>query len=86
MAFAPDGKWLATGGYDGSVQLWDTATGKVTTTLIGHHQRIGSLAFAPDSRTLASGAADGTVKWWNVPATGACRDRVDSGRCQAALT
>ncbi len=70
MAFAPDGKWLATGGYDGSVQLWETATGKVTTTLIGHHQRIGSLAFAPDSHTLASGAADGTVKWWNVPAAG----------------
>ncbi len=71
LAFSPDGKWLAVGGFDGSVQLWDTAAGKVTTTLTGHHQRIGSLAFAPDSRTLASGAADGTVKWWNVPATAA---------------
>ncbi len=71
LAYSPDGKWLAAGGFDGSVQLWETATGKLAAALTGHHQRIGSLAFAPDSKTLASGAADGTVKWWNVPATGA---------------
>lgn len=69
--FSPDGKWLAAGGYDGSVQLWDTTTGKVTSTLIGHHDKIGSLAFAPDGKTLVSGAADGTVKWWDVPVAAA---------------
>ncbi len=69
LAYSPDGQWLASGGFDGSVQLWETATGKVAATLTGHHQSIGSLAFAPDSKTLASSAADGTVKWWNVPET-----------------
>ena len=42
LALSPDGRWLATGGYDGSVQLREIATGKLAATLTGHHQRIGA--------------------------------------------
>ena len=36
VAIAPDGTWLATGGGDGTVRIWDPATGQQRATLTGH--------------------------------------------------
>src|SRR5204863_163015 len=65
-----DGTVVASGGYrDGSVRLWDAATGKVVRTLKTPHQIVYSVAFAPDGRTLAAAGMGGTVTLWD-PATG----------------
>jgi WD40 repeat protein len=69
VAFAPDGKTLASGSWDKTIKFWDTATGKELATLRGHNRRVWSLAFSPDGKLLASGSADGIVKLWDV-ATG----------------
>ncbi|MFI0734531.1 hypothetical protein ACH4S9_36895 [Streptomyces sp. NPDC021225] len=53
VAFAPDGRTLATGGEDGTVLLRDAATGRVRDTLTGHVGQVTSVAFSPDGRTLA---------------------------------
>jgi WD40 repeat protein len=70
VAFSPDGKLLATTGYDRLVKLWDVSTGKEVRTLKDHSDAVYGLAFSPDGKYLATGAADRAVKLWDV-ATGA---------------
>jgi WD40 repeat protein len=69
LAFSPDGKLLATCGYDRLIKLWDTATGKEARTLKDHSDSVYGVAFSPDGKLLVSGAADRAVKVWDV-ATG----------------
>jgi Tol biopolymer transport system component len=69
VAYSPDGRVLATGGSDGTINLWDVATGRRSRTLSGHMGRVKGIAFSPDGRTLASGSWDKTVRLWDL-ATG----------------
>ena len=69
IAVSPDGKQLATGGYDQKIKLWDLATGRETSTIKGHNGSINALAYRPDGKVLASASSDRTVKLW-TPATG----------------
>jgi len=66
VAFSPDGKTLAMASREGSVLLWDVASGKLLETLKGHSSAVSAVVFSPDGRTLASGGSDQTVRLWNV--------------------
>ena len=57
VAFAPDGKHLAVGGYR-AVTLWDVATGKPTAALTGLTGPVQALAFRPDGVQLAIGSGN----------------------------
>ena len=63
---SPDGKVLATCGYDKKIELWDAVTGKQVRTLEGHTGAVYDVAFSPDSRFLVSASADDTCKVWRV--------------------
>ncbi len=86
VALSPDGKRLAAGSgtYDetkqrflsGEVTIWNSQTGEVLATLMGHKWPVVDLAFSPDSSQLVSCGSNliesenyGTqceVKVWNV--------------------
>jgi RNA polymerase sigma factor (sigma-70 family) len=65
VAFAPDGRTLATASANGLIRLWEVATWKVRAEFRGHRDRITALAFAPDGR-LFTGGLDTTVLGWDV--------------------
>jgi hypothetical protein len=80
LAFSPDGKTLATAGYDRLIHLWDVpdfsgepVKGTKKTgprlTLKDHSDAVYGLSFHPDGKLLASAGADRAVKVWDA-ATG----------------
>src|SRR5262245_33006788 len=64
--YSPDGKTLASAGYDKLIRLWDAATGTELRQLRGHYGPVSSVAFSPDGKWLASGSWDMTVRVWDV--------------------
>ncbi|MFQ5935809.1 MAG: protein kinase, partial [Acidiferrobacterales bacterium] len=69
IAFSPDGKTLASAGYDKTIRLWNVTTGASRRVLRGHGRSINSVAYSADGKWLASAADDATVRLWNA-ATG----------------
>jgi WD40 repeat protein len=68
VAFASDGKLLATGEAGGVLKLRDPATGKVRRTLGRHGKGVNRVVFAPDGKTLLSVGHDSRIRLWDVTA------------------
>ena len=71
VAFSPGGELLASGGADGTVRLWNPATGRAVKILHASAQTtarwgVRAVAFSPDGKLLASAGGDGTVRLWRV--------------------
>jgi WD40 repeat protein len=72
VAWDPDGRRLATVGFDQTVRIWDAARGKEMAKLVGHTAPVMTVGWSRDGLRLASAGRDQTVRIWSVTA----------GRCE----
>ncbi|KAF8536493.1 chromatin associated protein [Trichophaea hybrida] len=66
VCFSPDGTYLATGGEDWQIKVWNIASRSIRHTLNGHESDIYSLDFSRNSRHIVSGSRDRTVRVWDI--------------------
>src|SRR5262249_39211561 len=59
LALTPDGKKLVSGSWDGTVRVWDAATGESLAVLEGHESRVNAVAVSRDGQRAASAGGGG---------------------------
>lgn len=66
VPWSPDGKRIASGSWDGTVQVWDAFTGDHVYTYRGHSKAVNAVTWSPNGKHLASGSEDQTVQVWDA--------------------
>src|SRR5579885_1098085 len=66
LSWSHDGRHIASGGSDKTVQVWDTLTGRRSFIYSNRSATVNTVAWSPDNRLLAFGSNDKTVQIWNV--------------------
>jgi WD40 repeat protein len=69
LAFHPDGSWLASGGRDGLLRIWDVDKQDLILEAEAHKKGVNAVAFSPDGRVLATAGNDAVARLWD-PVTG----------------
>ena len=64
-AYSPDGKQIVSASFDGTIRLWDAATG-AQLHVLDAEESVWSVAFSPDGKEILSGSESGTVSLWDA--------------------
>ncbi|KAJ0402816.1 hypothetical protein P43SY_007358 [Pythium insidiosum] len=66
LRVSPSGRYLATGGEDCTVKVYDLRTMALVAVASGHSETVNCVAWSPDERQLVSVGSDSCVCVWNV--------------------
>ena len=83
LVYSHDGKELATGGADRTVQVWDAETGRLEGSYQGHSKDVTCIRFSPDGQSVAASSRDGTLRIWKIR-DGLSEKTLDFGRFKLA--
>lgn len=61
-----NGKFMATGGLDGHVRIWNFPKMTLLADIIAHQKEIDDIDFSPDDKNVLSVSKDGTALTWSV--------------------
>ena len=66
VELSPDGQTLVSGGFDGTIKVWDLAHVNQSPILHGHETSLGGLAFNGDGDQLDSVDVSGVMRTWRL--------------------
>lgn len=65
ISVSPNGRFIASGGIDGTIKLW-SIEGQELRTLKAHTGCVLYVCFSPDNKILASSGEDKLIKFWSL--------------------
>lgn len=79
VTYSHNGKYIASGGMDKTIRIWEVATGHELRVITGHQYTVRSLQFSKDDKYLISGSNDSKTLIWDATTGKLIKELVGTG-------